>query len=195
MPTGKPPTKKCRGHRPDGSECGNWAKPGATVCRYHGGNAPQVKAMAAVRAELFRWGLGDQAADPGETLLRLVSQSAARAERYATELEQLVEQHGGDLAAAMIGETLILDRDGQTVKVGEYVRGLAKLENEERDRCANFAAKAIAAGIAERQVRIAEQQAQIVIQAVEAALDAAGVPDAQRGPAKLAAARHLKVVG
>jgi hypothetical protein len=64
-----------------GKQCKRKAIPGGTVCRYHGG-AQQVKAKAAVRAELLGWGLGDSTVDPGEVLLRLVTQSAARAERY-----------------------------------------------------------------------------------------------------------------
>jgi hypothetical protein len=36
--------------------------------------------------------------------------------------------------------------------------GLAQLEAQERDRCAGFAAKAVAAGLAERTVRIAEDK-------------------------------------
>ena len=53
--------------------------------------AQQVKAKAAVRAELLGWGLGDTTVDPGEVLLRLVTQSAARAERYAMLLEEAYE--------------------------------------------------------------------------------------------------------
>jgi hypothetical protein len=173
--------------------CENHAIVGADVCRMHGGAAPQVKARAAVRAEVMRWGLGDTTVDPGEVLLRLVSQSAARAERLAVEIELLAEKHGGDLAAAMIGDSLVLDRDGNEVKVGEYIRGLVQLEAQERDRCAGFATKAVAAGLAERQVRLAERQAEVVIKAVEAALEAAGVPVGERGPAKLAAAKLLRV--
>jgi hypothetical protein len=64
-----------------GQQCKRKAIPGGTVCRYHGGGAQQVKAKAAVRAELLGWGLGDATVDPGEVLLRLATQSAARAER------------------------------------------------------------------------------------------------------------------
>jgi hypothetical protein len=53
-----------------------------------GGAAQQVKAKAAVRVELIGWGLGDATVDPGEVLLRLVTQSAAGAERYAMLLEE-----------------------------------------------------------------------------------------------------------
>ncbi len=181
---GQPITRPCR----------NPAIDGAVVCRMHGGAAPQVKAKAAVRAEVMRWGLGDSKVDPGEVLLRLVSQSAARAERYSIELEALVGEHGGDIQAAMIADALIVTRDGEPMKAGEYIRGLAQLEAQERDRCAGFATKAVAAGLAERQVRLAERQAEIVIKAVEAALEAAGVPAGERGPAKLAAAQLLRVV-
>lgn len=166
---------------------------GGTVCHAHGGRAPQVKAKAAVRAELASWGLGDSKEDPGELLLRLMSQSSARVVRYSAELEDLVEQHGGDIQAAMIADSMMLDRDGNAVKVGEYVRGLARLEADERDRCAGMATKAIAAGLAKRQVELAEREAEMVIGAVNAALEAAGVPAGERGPAKIAAARHLRL--
>ncbi|MFD2421657.1 hypothetical protein [Amycolatopsis pigmentata] len=181
---GKPVTRPCKGD----------AIKGGKVCHMHGGRAKQVRAKAAVRAEVMAWGLGDTTVDPGEVLLRLVSQSAARAQRYSVEIEKLADDHGGDLAKAMIGDSLVLDRDGNEVKVGEYIRGLVQLEAQERDRCAGFAAKAVAAGLAERQVRLAERQAEMVIKAVEAALEAAGVPAGDRGPAKLAAAKHLKAV-
>jgi hypothetical protein len=72
-------------------QCKAKAIPGGTVCRWHGGAAGQVKAKAAVRAELIGWGLGDATVDPGEVLLRLVTQSAARAERYAMLLEEAYE--------------------------------------------------------------------------------------------------------
>jgi hypothetical protein len=90
---------------------------------------------------------------PGEVFLQLVTQSAARAQRYASELEALVDEEG--LAAAMVGEIEIPTKHGG-YKAGEYIRGLAQLEAQERDRCANFATKAVAAGLAERQVRLAE---------------------------------------
>ena len=44
-----------------------------------------------------------------------------------------------------------------TANTGEAIRGLADLEAKERERCANFASKAVAAGLAERTVRIAER--------------------------------------
>ena len=71
-----------------GKQCKAKAIPGGTVCRWHGGAAGQVKAKAAVRAEVLNWGLGDSHVDPGEVLLRLATQSAARAEMYARLLQE-----------------------------------------------------------------------------------------------------------
>lgn len=154
---------KCKGRKPDGSPCGRWPIKGALVCGSHGGRAPQVAAKAKVRAELMAWGLDAPTVDPGQTLLRLVSQSAARAERYALELfGMLAADEDGSLRKALTGDVWITDEDGAGHKAGEYIRALAILEAQERDRCANFCRIAIAAGLAERQVRIAEQQGQLL---------------------------------
>lgn len=39
----------CRGHNRQGGPCGSQPVPGAAVCHYHGGAAPQVKRKAALR--------------------------------------------------------------------------------------------------------------------------------------------------
>lgn len=172
--------------------CKNDAIHGGDVCRAHGGAAPQVKARAAVRAEVMAWGLGDTHIDPGEILLRLVSQSAARVARYSRELEQLVDKHGGSLETALIGDSMMLTNSGDTVKVGEYIRGLAELEARERDRCANFAAKAVAAGLAERQVRLAEQQAALIVSTIDAVLEQLQLTVEQRATVPAIAERVLR---
>jgi hypothetical protein len=188
-----------------GKQCKAKAIPGGTVCRWHGGAAGQVKAKAAVRAELLGWGLGDATVDPGEVLLHLVTQSAARAERYAMLLEEAYEaaerlkqahdagaeiQASGDEhadtaetarrdldrifntggVAALVGNTYGAAKDVGVYVTGEAIRGLADLEAKERERCANFASKAVAAGLAERTVRIAERQGQLMVEMVQAAL-------------------------
>lgn len=183
-----------------GEQCRKQPIAGGTVCRSHGGAAPKVAANAAVRAEVMAWKLGTTAADPGEILLRLVTQSAARVELYsqllqqafdaaerlkaAHDAEQLIHNLDADEdpehedsgaiqsakedlrrifnvggLAALVGNTYSDTKTGSVYATGEQIRGLAKLEADERDRCAGFAAKAVAAGLAERQVRLAERQA------------------------------------
>jgi hypothetical protein len=83
------PAVRCRAtSKQTGKQRKNWAIKGGEVCRKHGGGAPAVKAKAAIRAGVMKWGLGDSTVDPGEVLLRLVTQSAARAEMYARLLQE-----------------------------------------------------------------------------------------------------------
>jgi hypothetical protein len=204
-------------------QCKARAIPGGTVCRWHGGAASQVKVKAAVRAELIGWGLGDATVDPGEVLLRLVTQSAARAERYAILLEEAYEaaerlkqtHDAGELkiedsemaetarrdldrifntggVAALVGNTYGAAKDVGVYVTGEAIRGLADLEAKERERCANFATKAIAAGLAERTVRVAERQAQLMVEMVQAALREVDLSPEQASAFKAALARQAR---
>src|SRR3954453_15293018 len=116
------PAVQCRATSRTGKQCKNKAIPGGAVCRFHGGASPHVASKAEVRAEVFRWGLGDTTVDPGEVLLRLVTQSAARAQRYAEELERVVATYA-TLQKALIDETWISTEHG-SYKAGEYIRGL-----------------------------------------------------------------------
>lgn len=139
--------------------------------------------------EVMRWGLGDTKVDPGETLLRLLSQSAARVARLSLLLEEAYDAAGRlststqhitvderDTAASdqaredldrifMHGEVAALightyaSSERGVFATGEAIRGLVELEAQERDRCAKFAKLALDAGIAERTVRLAESQA------------------------------------
>lgn len=168
--------------------CDNTAVAGGTVCTMHGGAAPQVAAKAAVRAEVQAWGLGDATVDPGEILLRLVSQSARRAERYAAELEAHVAE-SDNLRAALVAQAW-----GEFGPTGEYIRGLAMVEAQERDRCATFAAKAVAAGLAERTVRLAERQGDIIADLVLALFDDLDLSDEQREAAPDVIRRHLTLL-
>lgn len=182
---------KCTGHTTAGNPCKLDAIRGGLVCHKHGGSAPHVKANAAVRAEVMAWGLGDAEIDPGVVLLRLVSQSAVRAERYALELEQLVAD-SPSLHAALVGEA-----QGEWGPLGEYARGLQVVEAQERDRCAGFAAKAIAAGLMERQVKLAERQGALLAGVLRSVLSdpTLGLSDDQRSAVPGLIRRHLSIAG
>lgn len=45
------PSRRCAGHKKTGEQCKNAAILGSTVCRFHGGAAPHVKAAARARLE------------------------------------------------------------------------------------------------------------------------------------------------
>jgi hypothetical protein len=207
-----------------GQRCKRKAIPGGEVCRYHGGSARQVKVKAAIRAEVLNWRLGDSTVDPREVLLRLVTQSAARAEHYSRLLqeafeaaERLKQAHdvgaleidkskemaetaredldrifntGG--VAALVGNAYGAAQDVGVYVTGEAIRGLADLEAKERERCANFASKAVAAGLAERTVRVAERQGQLMVEMVQAALREVDLSPEQASAFKAALARQAR---
>lgn len=190
------PHPRCHGHK-DGLPCGRWPTRGATVCRSHGAGNPKVRALAVVREEASRWGLDGNTTtvDPGETMLILLTQSYWRANRYAAEIERLVGEHD-TLSDALVGEQLIFNPDtGALTKVSEYIKGMAVIEAQERDRAARFAKMAIEAGLAERTVRLAERQTEIAERALLAALDDLGLDGAQQQRAVARLVHHLQLVG
>jgi len=187
-----PPTGRCGAKTRGGGTCTQYPIRGTKRCRMHTGRPGRAgaKAKGQVVVELARWGLGDTTVDPGEVLLRLVTQSAERVGRYSRLLGEAYEAGerlreaseatardanavGADQltavqdlrrilttggVAALIGFKYDATKDGDIYPAEEALRGLARLEAEERDRCASFAQKAVAAGLAERQVRVAERQ-------------------------------------
>jgi hypothetical protein len=184
---------KCSARRTSGVPCKRYAVDGATVCPSHGGLVPQVARKALVRAEISKWALGDLTVDPGEVLLRMITQSVRRAEMYSALLEEAYTAAEADAlvgtgpilgeqwrmpagVAALIGHRYAIDPGGGPAQpIAEAIRGLVDLEMREREFCANLTAKAIGAGLAERTVRVQEVQAAQTHRAVIAGLDRAGV--------------------
>jgi len=107
---------------------------------------------------------------------------------YALELEQLVSK-SDTLREAVIGKVW-----GEFGVQGEYVKGLVALEMTERKFCGDLAVKAVAAGLAKRQVEIAEAHARMMMAALDAALRAVGMSIEMQQVAKLAAVNHLKLL-
>ncbi len=201
---------------------------------HSGMSIDKARAKGAVVLELQRWGLGDTTVDPGEVLLRLVTQSAARVEllsrllqeaydaadrlKATHEAERLMVVEPDDRddrpppaaaqaayedlrrvfatggVAALVGQQYAATKDGDLYATGEAIRGLAKLEAEERDRCANFAAKAVAAGLAERQVRVAERQGATMAAVLRAVLGDLGLNPAQLAQVPALLARHVAAI-
>lgn len=170
------------GHRNKaGQLCGQFVVKGTEHCRNHAGKTlVRLRAEGEIVEAVRRWGLGDTTVEPGEVLLRLLTQSMWRVEQLSGEVERIVSE-SGTLAEALTANSYTTTEDGTTVKTGEYIRAMTALESEERDRCYSFAAKAVAAGLAERQIRIAERQVELVKAAIEATLQDMGMnPDQQR---------------
>lgn len=171
-----------------------------------GKSRERIAVQQMIGSQLQRWGLDGHStmADAGEVLLKLVTQSAARCELYGTllgqayrgeaageSLEPLLAKSG---VAALIGYRYGVDREGNRFQQEEAIRGLARLEAEERDRCANFAAKAVAAGLAERQVRMAEAQGMMMVAVIRAILEDLQLTPEQQQRAGEIVARQLRAI-
>jgi hypothetical protein len=193
--------RRCLAHKPDGNPCGAYAIAGSTVCLAHGARPKHVRAKAAVRAELANWGLNDATEDPGEVLLRLVTQAARRASHYAALLAEQYDLSAAGAAtttlpkgvSALIGHKRAVDRDGSVFEVEEAIRGLVELEGQERDRCARFAKLALDAGIAEREIRLAENQADELARLLSTVLSEMGMSHDQQREARARVASHLRI--
>lgn len=115
----------------------------------------QAEAAAALMAELDCQADEDEGRGPPAV-------DAAR-----SMLAQVLATGG---VAALVGRTRAGDGSGGTVETGEQIRALAALEQSERKLAADLAAKAVAAGIAERQVRLAERAADLMVAIVAGTL-------------------------
>lgn len=171
--------QKCSANNSQGEPCQAWAIEGGTVCNRHGGNLPQVKKKASERIERKR----------------------VEAEVIKMRERGMLDEKGRDLHPI---EHLLdeLYNSAQVVHVlGEMVGDLDKVDqyggegsgrmphvifamwSAERDRHAKLAEMCLRAGVAERQIQIAEKQAEMMAGAIRQILLELGVADHPQAPA------------
>lgn len=190
----------CVGHRKhDGGPCTQNRMHGSTVCKKHGGMAPQVREAAArrlavaraeaeVQRELIRNGEVPQA-HPLDVLLERVWRSAA----FVRVLEQLVSglavspDETEDEGAAIYGP----DHSGD-----QRSHVYLELLGQWSDRAARYSKLALDAGVAEREIRLAERQGEIVANLIRSVLEdpELALDAGQREVAGLVAQRHLRAL-
>ncbi|MFI6349118.1 HGGxSTG domain-containing protein [Streptomyces sp. NPDC050560] len=175
----------CTARTRSGKRCRGRAVTGTTVCRMHGGSAPQV--LAAVqrrradgerRAALAEWGatFGEigPAEDPAVVMARLIRQAAGH---VSWLLERVQETEADALVWGLSNE---VHREGgefpgvDTTYAAE-VNGWVRLYGEERDRLVRMIAVAAKMGVDERLVHLAEIQTSMMMAILDRALDAFGL--------------------
>lgn len=176
-----------------GEPCKNPAIDGASVCRSHGGSAPQVRNRAAVRAAALQWSEGQQVDDPFTVLLRVMTVTWARANMHASRLAELVDGEDGDWDRAFTGDTIVVGENGKPVKVGEYARQLARWEHDERKLAGDLATKAAAAGVSKAYLAMLERHADAIVTVIEATLNDLGLGERIQ-EARGVAERHLRAL-
>lgn len=117
--------------------------------------------------------------------------SAADRDRATQDLERIFNSGG---VSALIGHTYASSENG-VFATGEAIRGLVTLEAQERDRAAGMAAKAVAAGLATRQVELAERQGQLVHDVIRGVLGDLGLDVADPGVVRVVASRLRALSG
>lgn len=145
--------------------------PGAGRCWLHGGRTPSGKAHAdreAAQQQLTKLGIPIQV-DPIQALLQEVCEAAGNVAFLRQQVQEL---------------------DAKSVASSAMV----VLYNEERERLAKVAKAAVDAGIADRQVRLAEQQAMTLVHVVRVVLSRLGLPDSRRELAVRYTIEELHVV-
>lgn len=180
------PCVQCGGHV-TGRTCQKYAIEGGTVCRSHGGNAPQVRAAAEARlaeqramAEVQRLGLPVEV-DPVQALLEDLYEKAGLCAWLRVEVEAL----DGTDGSPILGR----NRHQERVLHPVYVAWTHAMEAR-----ANAAALCVKVGIAERQVAIAEKQGELIAQVIRAALADLGLTAEQQRAALAGAGRHLRLL-
>lgn len=173
-------TAKAKG---SGSRCKRTPAPGATVCAMHGGSAPQVKAAAEARdlesraavalAKLWP-SVGDAVPvkDPVSSMEQLAGQLSHMLDVVGGKVNDLDHLAGGTGLTQLRGELVLLD------KVAGHLRAL--LEAMAR------------LGIAERHLQLEQERANVVVAALLAALDVAGLAPPVRS---LVIDRYLERLG
>lgn len=190
-----------------GKQCTHWAIRGGTVCRHHGGGAPQVRAAANRRleaAELAR--LTERSADA--LLIELEQDAAGRSPAeilldavyrcYA--MVQLLGATVGALQIPSPGEA-IPEQGASTLYVAGHVGtghphvALALYETW-LERAARTAKLALDAGVAEALVRIEQDKGRLLAQIISAVIDDPdlGLTDDRKAVGRAIAARHLRLL-
>lgn len=178
--------ERCRAHTRLGNPCKQPCMDGQFVCRLHGGKTPEalergVQRQALTMAQSLVAFNPEDGESLEEGLLREVKQASQTALAYGLAVSALTDEHGMQ-GIVQIGAT------------GLSMHALVQAWDKERERHARFAKMAIDAGIAQRTVELAENQAGTLVRVLVAVLSspALGLTAEQVIEGKVIAAGELR---
>lgn len=202
-------------------DCHNIAVSGTAACLNHGGESLEVmKAKGEARITAFSAIGATPGIDPGYAVLASLHMAWMRLHLYARLLEEQVEhdasepvggwgesqrtedgytvgvgrQPSPDGVAGLIGHTYAADKQAGIFAASEAQRALVGLESAERDRVVRFAKVAHDMGIAEREVRLAEKQGELLASVIRGVLGDLDLTEQQQGRVPEVVQRHLRAV-
>lgn len=158
-----------------GNPCTRPVVRGANRCRFHGGSAPQVKAAAAARLQrqsavqaAATFGLPREV-DPRDALLEEVYRTAGVVDWLQQKVRALQDEE------VVWGVTEEVTKDSGEFPGVDTTRSAAvnvwvELYTKERKHLVDVCKAAIASGLEERRVRLAEQQGSLLAGVIRAIL-------------------------
>lgn len=182
-----------------GKPCTRPVVEGANRCRFHGGAAPQVKAAAKRRlaveqaAEAVQtFGL-PRTVDPRDALLEEVYRTAGAVDWLHQQVQALTTNE------VIWGRTEQVERQagefpGTDTTYSAQAHAWVRLWQEERRHLVAVTKAAIAAGIEERKVRIAEQQGALLADVIRRILADLSLSPEQQARVPEVVPRHLRAV-
>lgn len=193
-------TKLCGAKKTDGSgTCkhpAGWGTPhnGRGRCKWHGGSTPtHVKAaeteVALEAVELF--GLPREI-EPADALLEEVHRSAGLVGYYEQRIRERLDEANPDALVFGVTKDTADTEGARKIERRAVPSAWLALYRTERKHLVDVCRVAIAAGIAERQVQLAEQQGMLIAQVIRGVLEDLGVADDPEVPAIVR--RHLTLV-
>lgn len=176
------PHGKCTATARSGAPCRQPAVAGATVCRFHGGAAPQVR-RAAERRLAERAAVASLAdvevlpiGNPLEELARVAEETRAFQRQVAARVVEMTEWTGYGLQG------------------GESLRPMVALLERAYDRVARLLADWTRLGFDERMVTLQERQAELVEAFVLKVVADLDLTESQSAAVPDAVVRHLPVL-
>lgn len=188
----EPDTPRCTGSKSGGGgRCRKSPMKGQKVCRNHGGASPQAKAAAEVRTQLDEavravgtFGLPREI-DPRDALLEEVYRTAGAVDWLWTKVREL------DPQAVVWGVTERTD-EGEKQKAAPSI--WYELWAKERRHLTEVARVALAAGVEERKVKLAESQGALLAGVIQAVLGDLNLTAEQQRLVPTVVPRHLRLV-
>lgn len=190
-------TQACKGHKsgqPD-TPCTQRPMTGQEICYTHGGAAKQNRQAAARRraeqeARQIMATFGDEptTTDPVEGLHLAICWARTHMDWLRRQVQRLYPD------AVVFGDHKVTESDtkGLTLEQRAEVHAWVKLYNEERDRFVNYCAKAISAGLAEREVRLEEERGALIAEIIRAILADLELTPEQQEQALTVVPQHLR---
>lgn len=152
--------------------------PGWGRCKLHGGSNPSGKKHAQklmAAAAVITYGLPREV-DPHTALLEEVHRTAGHVAWLAGRVAELEQE------ALVWGTTKVVTGDESSATEEARPNAWLILYQQERKHLAAVCSTAIQAGIAERQVRLAEEQGAMIAQVIRGVLEDLGVADRPEVP-------------